>query len=195
MTPPMTPHRSRRQGGATRLELALATILTALLAAVLLNRLISYQGESENVAAKQLIGSLRTALAVQSARVISTTGEPGLMALARQNPMAWLQRRPENYLGEYYSPNKDTLPSGNWYFDRTAHALVYIPAAKKSFSSRTQKVLAFTVKLVRVSGPVNAGGRIKGTTGLVIDQISDQAVAINNSAGSVPRPYFSEKKQ
>ena len=194
MTPLTTPLRINRQGGASRLELAVAAILIALLAAVLLNRLISFQGESEQVAAKQLIGSLRTALAVQSAKVISTTGEPGLMALAQQNPMTWLQRRPENYLGEYYSPNKNTLPGGHWYFDRTAHTLVYLSAAEKSFSSGTQKVLTFKVKLVRVSGPVNAGGQIKGSTGLVLDQISDQAVAINNIAGSVPRPYSSEKK-
>ena len=183
-----------RERGATRLELAIAAILTALLAAVLLNRLISYQGETEQVAAKQLVGSLRTALAVQSARVISTTGEAGLMALSHQNPMTWLQRTPENYLGEYYSPKKSDLPTGNWYFDRTARTLVYLTSSEKSFSFGTQKVMSFKVKLLRVSGPVNASGQLKGTTGLVIDQISDQAVAVNDIAGFGPRSPLSEKK-
>jgi general secretion pathway protein G len=184
----------KRQHGASRLELAVAAIFTALLAAVLLNRLIGVQAESEQVAVKQLFGSLRTALAIKSAKVISTTGEGGLIALAQQNPMTWLQRRPENYLGEYYSPNRGTLPGGNWYFDRTAQTLVYLSAAEKSFSSGTQNTMVFKVKLVRVSGPFNASGQAKGTTGLVLDQISDQAVAVHTNAGSVPRPYFSEKK-
>jgi general secretion pathway protein G len=186
--------RADRQGGATRLELAVATILVALLSGVLLNSIISYQGESERVAAKQLVASLRTALAVRSARVISTTGEPGLLVLAHQNPMTWLQRSPGNYLGEYYSPENGALPGGNWYFDRGAHTLVYLPASHKSFSSGIQKVLAFKVKLIRVSAPVNAGKREKGTTGLVLDQIDDGVIATNNHAGTVPRLYISEKK-
>jgi general secretion pathway protein G len=183
-----------RQRGTTRLELAVATILTALLVGVLLNSIISYQGESERVAAKQLIGSLRTALAVRSAKVISTTGEPGLLALAHQNPMHWLQRRPENYLGEYYSPENEALPGGNWYFDRSAHTLVYLPASQKSFSSGIQKVLAFKVKLIRASVPVNTGERETGTTGLVLDQIDDGVIATNNHGGAVRLPYISEKK-
>ena len=188
---------ARRQRGATLLELAVATIVAALLAGVLLNCLISYRGESERVVAKQLIGSLRTALAVHSAKAISTTGEAGLIALAHQNPMTWLQHPPENYLGEYYSPKKEALAAGNWYFDRSAHALVYLPVAEKSFSTGIQKVQVFKVKLLRVSGPVDAGRQEKGSSGLVLDQMDQpeiQAVAFNNSAGSLPLPTLSEKK-
>ena len=165
----MRPIPSTRQHGATRLEAALASILAALLAGVLLNSLISVHAETEDVAAKQLIGSLRTALAVRSAKIISTTGEPGLLALAQQNPMTWLQQRPQNYLGEYYSPENEALPSGNWYFDRSAQTLVYLSAADKSFSSGIQKVLIFKVKLIPVSAPLNAGRQ--GTAGLVLEQL------------------------
>jgi len=190
----MRPFTIRRQRGTSLLELALAAVVTSVLAGLLLNCLISYRGESEHVAAKQLIGSLRTALAVRSAKAISTTGEAGLLALAHQNPMTWLQRPPKNYLGEYYSPNKAELPSGNWYFDRVGRTLVYLPASAKSFSAGIQKILIFKVKLVHMSGPVNADAREKGSTGLVLDQLSDSSVAVNNNAGSVSRPYFSEKK-
>ena len=190
----MKPYSTRRQRGASLLELAVAGVLTALCAGLLLNCIISYRGEGEQVAAKQLIGSLRTALAVRSAKAISTTGEAGLLALAHQNPMTWLQQLPENYLGEYSSPNKAELPNGNWYFDRVGKTLVYLPAAKKSFSVGIQKILIFKVKLVHMSSPVNTDAREKGSTGLVLDQLSDSSVAINNNAGSVSRPYFSEKK-
>jgi type II secretory pathway pseudopilin PulG len=185
------PMATRRQRGATRLELVLGAILAAVLSGLLLNSIISYRGESEQVAAKQLIGSLRTALAVRSAKVISTRGEAGLLELSHQNPMTWLQQQPQNYLGEYYSPNKDVLPKGNWYFDRAKKTLVYLTAAEKSFSVGTQKMMTFKVKLIRVPGPADASGHYKGTTGLVIDQVSDrvnaQAVAFN-SAESRPRP-------
>jgi hypothetical protein len=193
----MKPIPPGRQRGAARLELAVATSLAALLAGVLLNCLIGYRGESERVAAKQLIGSLRTALAVRSAEVISTTGQAGLVALAHQNPMTWLQHLPKNYLGEYYSPKKEALPAGNWYFDRSTQALVYLPITEKSFSTGIQKVQVFKVKLARVSGPVSAGRQEKGSSGLVLDQMDQpeiQAVAFNNSAGSLPLPTLSEKK-
>jgi hypothetical protein len=184
----------RRQQGASRFELAVAAVFSAIVASVLLNCIISYQGESEQVAAKQLIGSLRTALAVRSAKAISTTGEAGLIALAYQNPMTWLQQQPKNYLGEYYSPNKSMLPAGNWYFDRVGQTLVYLSAADKSFSSGIQKSLTFKVKLVRVSSSVNTDRRENGTTGLVLDRIDDQAIAFTNIAGSGSHPYLSEKK-
>ena len=183
-----------RQGGATRLELAVSTGLAALLAAVLLNSVTGYQGETEQVAAKQLVGSLRTALAIQSARALAGSGEPALLTLAHQNPMTWLQDQPKNYLGEYYSPNKADLPAGNWYFDRAVGMLVYLPSAEKSFSSGIQKILFFKVKLARVSGPAEADGREEGTAGLVLDQVNDQSVVNHTIAGSVPLPKFSEKK-
>ena len=91
----------RGQGGATRLDPAIAAIVAALLAGVLLDRLIAYQGEAERVAVKQLVSSLQTALSVHSAAAIACGGEAELAALARQNPMRWLQKTPENYLGEF----------------------------------------------------------------------------------------------
>ncbi|MFC5478125.1 hypothetical protein [Massilia suwonensis] len=191
----MKTPRVRTQGGATRLELAVATILAALLAGVLLNCITSYEAESERVAAKQLLGSLRTALAVQSAGIISTTGEPGLLALAQQNPMTWLQDRPKNYLGEYYAPKNEALPKGNWYFDRSRHALVYLPSAEKTFSSGIQKILIFKVEFIGVSAPARADRQARGTSGLVLTELNEQAVAFNNIAGSLPRLHFSEKKQ
>jgi type II secretory pathway pseudopilin PulG len=190
----MKRHSACRQGGATRLELAVATILAVLLAGVLLQSLIRYRAESERVAVKQLVSSLRTALAVRSARVISSTGEAGLLTLAHQNPMSWLQQLPENYLGEYYSPEKEALPKGNWYFDRGTQALVYLPIARKSFSVGIQKVLIFKVKFLRVSNPVNSVRQEKGSAGLVLEEIGNQADAFTHIAGSLPRLHFSEKK-
>ena len=189
----MGPARMARQGGRRRLELAVAAVLAALLAGMLLECLIAYRAEAERVAAKQLISSLRTTLAMRSAQAQAGGGDTALMALVHQNPMRWLVSRPVNYLGEYYSAPKEGLPSGHWYFDRSAKTLVYLAPENKTFSSGTQKVLVFKVELLRVPDPADASKPRGGSKGLTLDQLDDQALAFNNIAVS-PRLHFSEKK-
>ena len=171
----------RRHGPAARgfalFELAVGAVVLGVLAGVLLNRLVSYAGESEVVAAKQLISSLRTALAVRSARPVARGERDDLLAVAHQNPIDWLVRRPENYLGEYYSPREAELPRGNWYFDKANRTLVYLVASPKSFSTETPKFLRFKVELLRVPKPAEADGRNRVTEGLVLEEVVDQRVA------------------
>lgn len=130
---------------------------------------------------------------MRCAEAVARGGDDDLALLARQNPTRWLQKTPENYLGEYFSLHADGLPRGSWYFDQTAHAFVYLPSSHKSFSTKTQKILLFKVKLLRVTGPVMASGRRGVTTGLVLDQLDDQSLAFNNIAVMVPRRNYSEK--
>lgn len=176
----MTIRPARSVRGFALFELAVAAAVVSVLAGVLLNRLVAYAGESELVAAKQLIGTLRTALAVRSAQAISRDGQAGLLAVAHENPMNWLLERPENYLGEYYSPEESELPRGNWYFDKASRTLVYLSASSKSFSVETPKFLRFKVELLRVPKPVETDGRSKVTQGLVLDEVEDQKVATTN---------------
>jgi len=172
------PAGTRRPArGFTLFELTIAAVVLSLLAGVLLNRLVPYIGESEHVAAKQLISSLRTALAVRSAQVVSRGGQDALGALAEENPMFWLADRPKNYIGEYYSPNENDLPKGNWYFDKASKTLVYLSASYKSFSSEPPKFLRFKVEWLRVSNPVKSEIRSKVTEGLVLEEVDSQLVA------------------
>lgn len=163
--------------GFALLELAVAAVVLSLMAGVLLNRLVPYIGESEYVAAKQLIGSLRTALSVRSARAVSEGGQGALLAVAQENPMDWLVDRPKNYLGEYYSPNESELPRGNWYFDKANRTLVYLSASYKSFSAETPKFLRFKVELLRVPNPVKPEIRSEVTDGLALVEIDSQPAA------------------
>ena len=91
----MSGPRTRR-GGFSLFELAVAACILGLLAAVLLNRLLVYREEAERVAGKQMIGTLRSALAARSAQLISAGGNQALVALARDNPMGLLSEKPEN---------------------------------------------------------------------------------------------------
>jgi len=170
----------RRARGFALFELAVATVVLTLVAGVLLKSLVPYVGESEYVAAKQLISSLRTALAVRSARTVAQGGQGALLTVAQENPMVWLVERPKNYLGEYYSPNESELPKGNWYFDKANSTLVYLPAASKSFSDETPKFLRFKVELLRVPNPVKSEPRSEVTEGLALVEIDNQPVANTN---------------
>ncbi len=179
--------------GFALFELAVVAVVVAVLAGILLHRLVPYAGQSEVVAAKQLIHSLRTALAVRSAQAAASGGQDALLAISRENPMEWLVRRPENYIGEYYSPDEAELPKGNWYFDKVSRSLVYLAAAPKSFSAETSKFLRFKVELLRVPQPVEPDGRIRVTEGLVLEEVEDQTVATTNTAGLI-RAIHTEKK-
>lgn len=180
---------NRRAGPVMRgfalFELAVAAVVVAVLAGILLHRLAPYAGQSEVVAAKQLIHSLRTALALRSAQALKIGGRDALVAISKENPIEWLARRPENYLGEYYLPDEAELPKGNWYFDKASRTLAYLPAAPKSFSAETSKFLRFKVELLRVPGPVEPDGRNRVTEGLVLAEIEGQAVATTNTAGLI----------
>jgi type II secretory pathway pseudopilin PulG len=166
--------------GFTLLEFAVAAGLLGLLVAALLSRLLFYQEQAERVAAEQLVGTLRTALQVRAAQVGAAGGEGALQALAEQNPISWLSGKPQNYLGEYYSPDLEELPRGNWFFDRTDKSLVYLHNGHKSFSFETSTFLKFKVKLLRLPNPTGLNGRTKVTKGLVLDQVSDRAAVKTN---------------
>jgi general secretion pathway protein G len=164
--------------GFTLLEFAVAAGLLGLLAAALLSRVLFYHAEAERVAAEQLVGTLRSALQVRAAQASAAPGGQGLGRLADENPIGWLSEKPANYLGEYYAPPLEELPSGNWFYDRRDRSLVYLPAAYKSFSFQTSKFLKFKVKLFRLPTP-RGGGLGNPNQGIVLDQVQDD-VAVNN---------------
>jgi general secretion pathway protein G len=176
----MVPPGRRRAAGITRLEFAVAAVVFGLLVAGLVERMLFYNEQAERVAVQQLVGTLRTALRVRAARLVSTDGSAALAQLANENPLGWLSEKPRNYLGEYYSPKLDELPEGNWLFDRTQRTLVYLPNSHKTFSFQTSKFLKFKVKFVRIPDPGRGNGRSKGTKGVVLDQVSGEAAVNTN---------------
>jgi type II secretory pathway pseudopilin PulG len=176
----MTSLSRRRCCGFTLLEGAVAAALFALLTAVLVSRLLFYNGEAERVAAEQLIGTLRTALQVRSAHALATRGEAGLAPLVDENPMAWLSGKPDNYLGEFYSPDPRKIPTGNWFFDRSDRSLAYLPNDHESFSIETSKFLKFKVKLILLPNPDASSGRSKVSKGVTLDQVNDR-IAVNTN--------------
>ncbi|MBC7456525.1 MAG: type II secretion system protein [Massilia sp.] len=130
------------------LELVIVTAVMALLAGVLLNRVVWYQRQAELAGVQQLVGALRSALRLQASALLTRDGgEPALAALAAQNPMTWLVRTPGNYLGEYYSPVIDALPRGAWFYDKNNKTLIYLLIDGKNVTDGVNDVMKFKVKL------------------------------------------------
>lgn len=178
MTNAARPARAHARGqGFTLFELAVATIIVAVLTSLLLVRLYSYQRDARHAAVQRLLGTLHTALSVKSAHLSVAKKEHELLAIIDENPMSWLVEVPSNYLGEYYSPEVNSLLSDSWYFDRSRKELVYIAPSEKTFGYKEQTLLRFKVKFIDLT---LQQGKTPGlpavTKGVVLVQVSEKNV-------------------
>jgi prepilin-type N-terminal cleavage/methylation domain-containing protein len=163
-----------REGGYSLFELAVTLAVLAVLMAILLERTQEYRGDVERQAVQQTVGVLRTAL-----RVRFSSGRPlrpvELARAVEENPFDWLDQKPVNYLGEYYSPDLEAMPTGNWVFDRRDKTLVYLLSSPRSFSFDASKFLKFKVEFAQAQMTGRKNGPREVPNSLVIVQVSDQA--------------------
>lgn len=128
----MRPRRPLARGrGFTLFELIVVICLVAVLAAVLLDRLLRYQEIAEKTAMESTIGALRSAQALQLSARILHGGLPAAAALAEENPIDWLAAPPSGYLGGLWDAS--SVPPGSWYFDMKNKELVYRPQRTRFF--------------------------------------------------------------
>jgi len=112
--------------GFTLIELIVVIIIVVVMAGVFLNRMLFYVERAEKTAMEEVAGSIQSALTMQYGQIL-TRGKPSdLPALAQDNPMGWLQKKPRNYAGEFYDPTSLTVESGNWMFDLRTRDLIYV---------------------------------------------------------------------
>ena len=114
--------RGRDSHGFTLVELAVAVAVIAAAVAILLSRLAYLQEMAEKAAMESVARAVKTGLQLRLAELIATRrqGEVGLLEV--EDPMRWLEARPENYDGFYGSG----IDRGKWYFDSGKRHLVYI---------------------------------------------------------------------
>ena len=145
----------RKSAGATLLEFAVAASVLGVLAFVLLDRMTYYQEWAEKANMEYTAAALKSALRIE----FSTMMVEGRMregsALARQNPMSWLDKKPANYLGEFDGAPPDTQPRGGWYYDRSARVLVYRVSQSRYFEpdSRGRQEVRFRVMAIYDKSP------------------------------------------
>jgi len=114
---------NRPQCGFSMVELSIVLVLLVVLVAVLLNRILAVQADAERVGLEYFVATLRSAVGIKVATLVARDDLPGMAALVDSNPMDLLPEAPGNYRGVLADSAK--VESGEWYFDRTGHALVY----------------------------------------------------------------------
>jgi general secretion pathway protein G len=140
-----------RQTGFTLFELAVAVSVIAVLAAVLLSRLVAVQQEAERVAVQQTVLALRAGLRMKVLELYVADRQNQLTALVGQNPIDWLAEKPPNYLGEYTAPQIVKLPQSHWFFDRSNAELIYVLNRGNTFGLGRSELLQFKVSLRQAS--------------------------------------------
>lgn len=119
----------RNQGrcrGFTLIELIVVIIIVVVMMGLFLNRVTYYQEQAEKTAMETVTGAIQSALTMQYGQIM-TRGKPSdAAALAQDNPMNWLQKKPDNYSGEFYDPTPLAVAAGNWVFDLKSRELVYV---------------------------------------------------------------------
>ncbi|MGW8392089.1 hypothetical protein [Pseudoduganella sp. HUAS MS19] len=160
-----------RQGGAGYFEFAVVATVFAVLCGVLLHKLQFYQQEAERLAAEQVVTSVRAALASKMASLYLRGNEGEMAALARQNPMDWLERRPPNYAGEFAAPKEGTVPFGHWYFDRSSATLSYVLNKRVFFGESSPKRLNYKVKFAQHPSNLTQNHEGPGPGGVTLEQI------------------------
>jgi hypothetical protein len=129
-----TPHSQRRahsQSGFSTVELIVAVAIVLVFVGVLLERLLFYQEAAEKARMELEVTALKLALQVQIATRIVAQERVDYLALARENPVRWLDAPMVGYRGEAGPEEANQLPGASWYFDRSALELVYVPRLRR----------------------------------------------------------------
>jgi hypothetical protein len=117
---------SRRQGGLTVFEAAVALGVIAVFACFLLTALLRAQEMAERTAVQMTVMNLRSALRLQMAHYVINGQEAELTTLVGANPIRWTDP-PPGYLGELADVKESETKPGSWYFDSGRRELVYSP--------------------------------------------------------------------
>ncbi len=119
-------HPAHLQKGFTLLELIVVITIIVILMGFFMNRMMFYQEQAEKTAMEQVTGVIQSALVMQYGQIMTRGKLSDVAALAQDNPMNLLQKKPRNYSGEFYDPTPQTVVPGNWMFDLKSRDLIYV---------------------------------------------------------------------
>lgn len=122
-----------RQPGFTLFELIVVICLVSIMAGILLNRLHTYQEAAEKAAMRQTAAAIKSALQMRVAAYMINGRDKEIEKLRDENPVDWLQEKPQNYAGQFYADAYARVKPGSWYFDQSRHELIYIPDLESHF--------------------------------------------------------------
>jgi general secretion pathway protein G len=137
--------------GFTLIELVISILVVLGLIAVLLDRLLYYQEAAEKARVELEIVTLKLALQARIGALIAEHKVVNYAALARENPVKWLDGPMPGYRGEVGPAQAQLMEGGAWYFERDSAELVYVVSSGRHFSpdGSGRRRIRLHVKLVR----------------------------------------------
>jgi len=134
---------------------AVYVAIAAVLAAVLLERLLTYAEATEKAGMEVTVARLSSALNVRLAYHALRGEYQAVEAMPRQSPFAVTRSQSADYLGEFDGIPEDNRGSGKWLYDRQRSELVYLPNLKRHLTMPAETpeadAIRFRVELVQAS--------------------------------------------
>jgi hypothetical protein len=154
-------HRGRhiRQTGLSWVEFAVVASVLGVLAGSLLTALLYYEELAEATVVQLTIQNIRSGLRYQIADRLVAGRTPEIGQLLRANPVSWLERSPDGYVGIVRTASVPSLPAGSWFYDIDRGEIGYVP--KLSFHLVTEPegraILRWRMQALRSQTPSEIG--------------------------------------
>jgi len=126
LTPTARGQAAGREAGFTLFELIVVICIVSVMGFILLDRLQVYREGAEKAVMEQTAAAIKSALQMRVASYMIHGREDEMENLRTENPVKWLQERPNNYAGEFYADAYARVRPGSWYFDLTRMELIYV---------------------------------------------------------------------
>lgn len=148
------------------LQSALYVAIAGVLAAVLLERLLTYAEAAEKAAMEATVARLNAALYTRVAYLTLRGDVKAVEEMPRQSPFVVTMSIAGNYLGEFDGKPADAK-AGRWFYDRQKFELVYLPNLKRYFSvpgaEQASPSIPFRLELAKSSPRTVIGVALKPT--------------------------------
>jgi general secretion pathway protein G len=141
-----------RGAGFTLLEFGVVATIYGVLLAVFLDRLLYYQEAAEKARMEYVASTLKVALQVHIGTLMAEGRSLDYAALARENPVSWLEQPMPGYVGELTADGEQQLRPGQWYFDAVRAELIYVPSLDRYFVAGGARRVHWHVQIVRPPG-------------------------------------------
>ena len=126
LTPTARGQAAGREAGFTLFELIVVICIVSVMGFILLDRLQVYREGAEKAVMEQTAAAIKSALQMRVASYMIHGREDEMENLRTENPVKWLQERPNNYAGEFYADAYARVRPGSWYFDLARREFIYV---------------------------------------------------------------------
>ncbi len=140
---------NHKQHGFTILELVVVIIIISILGLFAIDRMLAIRIAAEQASVKQLVGTIKSALGLEVARLALAGNMTAVAKLDKTNPSRLLSQTPNNYLGEKENDNHIIEP-GVWYFNKKQKTLIYNVIYNENFKTTLKGLprIRYQIKLV-----------------------------------------------